>query len=177
MPSASWHLLVLVRRTLVYSHGFTVLRIALQRTLGLFFSCIIDISLCCPYTKAHANIFRIGYRPFLCSRSGGLSSRNNAIFSANPVDDRGKLQNALTLITPGWSLAPLRKFIESCHEFKRKNLHGTTTVYYAGGRADPYGDAWQSVSKAVRKLDTIDMDEDVKSDIIRDAEYYYSEES
>jgi hypothetical protein len=35
----------------------------------------------------------------------------------------------------------------------------------------------QSVSKAVRKLDTIDMDEDVKLDIVRDAEYYYSDES
>jgi len=36
---------------------------------------------------------------------------------------------------------------------------------------------WQSVSKAMRKLDTIDMNEQVKADIIKDAEYYYSEES
>lgn len=35
----------------------------------------------------------------------------------------------------------------------------------------------QSVSKAVRKLDTIDIDEDIKADIVRDAEYYYSDES
>lgn len=35
----------------------------------------------------------------------------------------------------------------------------------------------QSVSKAIRKLDTIDMDEQVKLDIVRDAEYYYSDES
>ena len=35
----------------------------------------------------------------------------------------------------------------------------------------------QSVSKAIRKLDTIDMEEEIKSDIIRDAEYYYSDQS
>jgi chaperone BCS1 len=56
-------------------------------------------------------------------------------------------------------------------------IHGTTTVYFAGGNGDPYCDGWQSVSKAIRKLDTIDMNEDIKSDIIRDAEYYYSEQS
>lgn len=98
--------------------------------------------------------------------------------SGNLVDERGRLQNALTLTTLGWQLDPLHKFVEYCHEFKRKNLNGTTTVYYAGGdRHDPYADGWQSVSKAVRRLDTIDMDEEVKSDIIRDAEYYYSDQS
>lgn len=35
----------------------------------------------------------------------------------------------------------------------------------------------QSVSKAIRKLDTIDMDEHVKADIVKDAEYYYSASS
>jgi chaperone BCS1 len=97
--------------------------------------------------------------------------------SGNLVNDQGQLQNALTITTLGWSLAPLQKFTELCHEFKLKNLTGTTTVYFAGGHSDPYGDGWQSVSKAIRKLDTIDMDEEVKSDIIRDAEYYYSEQS
>jgi chaperone BCS1 len=113
-------------------------------------------------------------------RSGGQGYHRNALVSGNLVDERGRLQNALTMTTLGWSLDPLHKFVEYCHEFKRKNLNGTTTVYYAGGdRHDPYNDmnGWQSVSKAVRKLDTIDMDEGIKSDIIRDAEYYYSAQS
>ncbi|KAF2027797.1 P-loop containing nucleoside triphosphate hydrolase protein [Setomelanomma holmii] len=123
-------------------------------------------------------IFWVGFRPFLFSRTGGQSyHRNNSVMAGNLVNDHGQLQNALTITTLGWSLAPLRKFAELCHEFKIKNLNGTTTVYFAGGRSDPYGDGWQSVSKAIRKLDTIDMDEEVKSDIIRDAEYYYSEQS
>ena len=96
----------------------------------------------------------------------------------NTVDDSGYLQNSLTLITLGWSLKPLQAFTALCHQFKLENLTGTTTVYFAGGqRGDPYGETWQSVSKAIRKLDTIDMDEDVKSDLIRDAEYYYSDQS
>ena len=98
--------------------------------------------------------------------------------SGNLVDDSGQLQNSLTLMTLGWSLKPLQAFTTLCHQFKLDNLTGTTTVYFAGGgHGDPYGDGWQSVSKAIRKLDTIDMDEAVKSDLIRDAEYYYSEQS
>lgn len=97
--------------------------------------------------------------------------------SGNLINDHGQLQNALTITTFGWSLAPLHAFTNLCREFKLKNLTGTTTVYFAGS-GDPYhGGGWQSVSKAVRKLDTIDMDENVKSDLIKDAEYYYSEKS
>ena len=81
-------------------------------------------------------------------------------------------------MTLGWSLQPLKTFAELCHQFKLENLTGTTTVYFAGrNQGDAYGDAWQCVSKAIRKLDTIDMEETVKSDIIKDAEYYYSDES
>jgi chaperone BCS1 len=36
---------------------------------------------------------------------------------------------------------------------------------------------WTQVTKATRNLDTIDMDPDVKADLIRDAEYYYSDDS
>jgi chaperone BCS1 len=96
--------------------------------------------------------------------------------SGNLVNTEGQLQNALTISTFGWNLAPLQRFTNLCHDFKLKNLTGTTTVYFAGN-GGPYSDAWNSVSKAKRKLDTIDMDEHVKSDIIRDAEYYYSEQS
>jgi chaperone BCS1 len=98
--------------------------------------------------------------------------------STNTVNDRGQLQNALTISTLGWSLSPLRRFTDLCHEFKLKNLTGTTTVYFAGDSAGPYGrgEGWQSVSKAIRRLDTIDMDEATKLDLILDAEHYYSEQ-
>ncbi|KAF1942384.1 P-loop containing nucleoside triphosphate hydrolase protein [Clathrospora elynae] len=123
-------------------------------------------------------LFWIGFRPFIFSRRGGSSYRNNSVIAGNFVDDSGHLQNSLTIMTLGWSLKPLQDFTTLCHKFKIKNLTGTTTVYFAGGGSgDPYGEGWQSVSKAIRKLDTIDMDEDTKFDLIRDAEYYYSEQS
>jgi chaperone BCS1 len=93
------------------------------------------------------------------------------------LNNEGQVQNALIISTFGWNLAPLHKFADLCHQYKINNLTGSTTVYFAGGGSGPYADAWQSVSKAKRKLDTIDMDEDVKSDLIKDAEYYYSEQS
>ncbi|KAI0569747.1 ATPase (AAA+ superfamily), partial [Pyrenophora tritici-repentis] len=67
-----------------------------------------------------------------------------------------------------------------CVDFVKKSLTGTTTVYFAsGGSRDPVfgGSGWQSVSKAMRRLDIIDMDEVTKADVVRDAEYYYIQES
>jgi chaperone BCS1 len=122
-------------------------------------------------------LFWVGFRPFLFSRRGGYGYRNTSGITGNMVDESGQLQNSLTIMTLGWSLKPLRQFTSLCHDFRIKNLTGTTTVYFAGDRTDPYGNGWQSVSKAIRRLDTIDMDEDIKSDLVRDAEYYYSEES
>jgi len=125
-------------------------------------------------------LFWVGFRPFLFSRRGGHSMRNNSIMSGHYTDPDGQLQNSIVITTLGWSLKPLQVFTGLCHDFMKKNLTGTTTIYFAGdGRHDPYanGAAWQSVSKAIRRLDTIDMDEATKSDVIRDAEYYYSEES
>ncbi|CAI9630527.1 unnamed protein product [Alternaria burnsii] len=123
--------------------------------------------------------FMLGWipRPYIFSRRGGFGYRNNSGITGNILDDSGQLQNSLTVMTLGWSLKPLRDFTRLCHDFRIKNLTGTTTVYFAGDRLDPYGNGWQSVSKAIRRLDTIDMDEKVKSDLVRDAEYYYSDES
>ncbi|KAI5377691.1 hypothetical protein J4E82_003433 [Alternaria postmessia] len=123
--------------------------------------------------------FMLGWipRPYVFSRRGGFGYRNNSGMTGNILDDSGQLQNSLTVMTLGWSLKPLRDFTRLCHDFRIKNLTGTTTVYFAGDRTDPYGNGWQSVSKAIRRLDTIDMDEKVKSDLVRDAEYYYSDES
>lgn len=80
-------------------------------------------------------------------------------------------------MTIGWNLKPLRDFTSLCHQFKLENFAGTTTVYYASQKDPMQRESWQSVQKAVRKFDTIDMDETVKTDLIKDAEYYYTEES
>ncbi|KAF2127372.1 P-loop containing nucleoside triphosphate hydrolase protein [Dothidotthia symphoricarpi CBS 119687] len=120
-------------------------------------------------------IFWVGYRPFLFSRAGGEVSRRSG---GNVLDNQGELQNALTITTLGWNLKPLQDFANMCREHKLKNLTGTTTVYFAeSGRGTYNGVEWASISKAVRRLDTIDMDEKTKTDIVRDAEYYYSEQS
>lgn len=124
----------------------------------------------------HAETPRVGYRPFIFSRRGGQSPRNASIMTGPIVDDHGRLHHALTITTLGWSLRPLQRFIGVCREFRRHNLTGTTTVYFAGAGSDPYGQGWQSVSKTIRKLDTIDMDQDLKLEIVRDAEYYYSDQ-
>ncbi|KAG9190542.1 hypothetical protein G6011_08630 [Alternaria panax] len=123
-------------------------------------------------------LFWVGFRPYIFSRRGGHGYHNNNGMTGNILNDDGQLQHSLTIMTLGWSLKPLRDFTRLCHEFRIKNLTGTTTVYFAGDRTtDPYGNGWQSVSKAIRRLDTIDMDETIKSDLVRDAEYYYSDES
>lgn len=143
-----------------------------------------------------ADASRVGYRPFMFSRRGGSSFKNNTIMTGNSVDDRGNMLNSITLMTVGRSLKPLQAFTQLCHDFRKSNQTGITNVFFAGGGPrDHYGDQWyeidlpqrvlyfllthhrQSVSKAIRKLDTVDMDENVKSDIVRDAEYYYSEPS
>lgn len=98
--------------------------------------------------------------------------------NSNHVDASGRLQNALTITTIGWNLESLKSFVVQCHQWKKANMTGTTTVYFAGGSSYDYGGGqWQSISKPVRKLDTIDMEESVKLDLVRDAEYYYSEQS
>lgn len=86
---------------------------------------------------------RVGFRPFVFSRRGGQSYRSNSVMHGNLIDERGQLQNSLTLMTLGWSLKPLQAFTELCHQFKLDNLTGTTNVFFAGGaHGDPYGDQW-----------------------------------
>ncbi|CAE7193851.1 hypothetical protein CFE70_007278 [Pyrenophora teres f. teres 0-1] len=118
-------------------------------------------------------LFWVGFRPFLFSRRGVQSIHSSS------VDADGQPHNSLVITTLGWSLKPLRRFTDLCDEYMKKSLMGTTTVYFAGDVAyDPFSHGgWQSVSKAIRKLDTVDMDEATKADVIRDAEYYYSQES
>ncbi|KAF2846286.1 P-loop containing nucleoside triphosphate hydrolase protein [Plenodomus tracheiphilus IPT5] len=136
----------------------------------------VDEVLCLP--PIGTRLFWVGYRPFLFSRRGATSSYNAGLMVGSLVDSSGQLQNSLTIMTPGWSLKPLKDFTKLCRDFKLRHMTGTTTVYFAGaGRYEGYGQGWQSVSKAIRKLDTIDMDERTKSDVIRDAEYYYSDQS
>jgi chaperone BCS1 len=127
-----------------------------------------------------SQIFWVGFRPFLLDRVGGSSvGPMHPSFNNNDLDANGRLRNALTITTLGWNLGPLKDFVMQCHRWKKANMTGTTTVYFAGGGAyDAYGgSAWQSINKPMRKLDTIDMDESIKLDLVHDAEYYYSEQS
>ena len=88
-------------------------------------------------------LFWIGFRPFIFSRQGSHNFRHSRSVSGNMVDDSGRLENAITLTTLGWSLKPLQSFAEMCHDFKAKRLTGTTTIYFAGDiRHDPYGSGW-----------------------------------
>ncbi|XPT00897.1 hypothetical protein M3J09_010045 [Ascochyta lentis] len=126
-----------------------------------------------------SRIFWVGFRPYLFDRVGGTKAPNFAASNgSNSLDTSGRLQNALTITTLGWNLEPLRDFVVKCHAWKKAHMTGTTTVYFAGGSQYDYGGGqWQSISKPVRKLDTIDMEDSVKLDLVRDAEYYYSEQS
>ncbi|KAF2872718.1 hypothetical protein BDV95DRAFT_570467 [Massariosphaeria phaeospora] len=122
-------------------------------------------------------LFWIGFRPFLVTRNGYSNSPAAAGFTAITSKD-GRLQNSLNIITLGWSLEPLQHFMKICHDYKIQTKLDTTTVYFSGSREDGFGgNAWHSVEKAIRKLDTVDMSEDIKQDLIQDAEYYYSNES
>jgi mitochondrial chaperone BCS1 len=89
--------------------------------------------------------------------------------------------HSITLTTIGWSLQPLQDFVKTCHEYKIRNSGETTTVFFSGSSgADSFGygaGGWRSVTKAIRKFDTIDIDEHIKNDLIHDAEDYYSNES
>ncbi|RAR12477.1 P-loop containing nucleoside triphosphate hydrolase protein [Stemphylium lycopersici] len=122
-------------------------------------------------------IFWVGFRPFLLSRRGGNISRKNQAGPRITINHNSQLQELVTLTTLGWSLKPIHAFTSLCREFRVKNSTGTTTVYFAGDSNDQYHGVWQSVSKAIRKLDTIDMDEYTKLNVVQDAERYYSERS
>ncbi|KAF2662184.1 P-loop containing nucleoside triphosphate hydrolase protein [Lophiostoma macrostomum CBS 122681] len=117
-------------------------------------------------------VFWVGFRPFLFQRVGGRKpgSRFEEIESQQP---------AILLTTPGWNLKPITDFVKTCHDFKVKNSAGSTTVFFAGSGGMGMGPpgSWSSVTKAVRKLDTVDMDESVKADLLKDAEDYYSLDS
>ncbi|KAF2441763.1 P-loop containing nucleoside triphosphate hydrolase protein [Karstenula rhodostoma CBS 690.94] len=123
--------------------------------------------------------FWVGFRPFLFSRTGAvIGPKSPQAGGRSMVDYQGTPQNAIVLLTPGWSLHPLMDFVKYCHEYRLINMTGTTNIYFSSSRVDPYsGHLWSTVVKARRKLDTIDMDAASKAELVSDAEYYYSEES
>lgn len=71
----------------------------------------------------------------------------------------------------------MKSFVLHCHDWKKAHMTGTTTVYFAGDSTSYAHGGWTPISKAARKLDTIDMEESIKLDLVRDADYYYSEQS
>jgi mitochondrial chaperone BCS1 len=106
---------------------------------------------------------RVGFRPFIFTRQE----------IPKPEGQRGPsvATYTITLTTPGWGLKPLQNFVNVCHDFKVRNSGETTTIYFSVGRDyGGYGGGFRSVTRAVRKFDTIDIDEQVKQDLIMDAE-------
>lgn len=71
----------------------------------------------------------------------------------------------------------MKNFIKTCHEYRIINTAGTTNVYSTNQKTDYQGQTWYPIVKSKRKLDTIDMEDQLKLELVKDAEYYYSEES
>ncbi|KAF2117921.1 P-loop containing nucleoside triphosphate hydrolase protein [Lophiotrema nucula] len=125
-----------------------------------------------------SKVFWIGMRPFLFSRASFSSGRGTRLAYS---EDSEHQRNLLKVTTLGWNLAPLHAFVKNCHEYavELKLKAGSTNVYFAGGRGgmdSGYGN-WNCVVKSVRKLDTVDMDEHIKADLLKDAEEYYLPET
>ncbi|KAF2732416.1 P-loop containing nucleoside triphosphate hydrolase protein [Polyplosphaeria fusca] len=126
-------------------------------------------------------IFWVGLRPYLLSRAPrGYTGSTGANFLMSG-DKSNQPLNSLRIVTLGWSLGPLQDFVKKCHDYsvEARVNGGTITVHFAsgsGGGMDAYGN-WHTVTKSVRKLDTVDMEEHVKMDLIRDAEDYYKAET
>ena len=123
-------------------------------------------------------IFWVGFRPYMFSRIAIQPSSSGAPHRF--PDGNYQVGSSIMITTIGWSLKPLQEFVKTCHDFKVKNSGATTTVYFSGGgNAVDYGGysqgQWRSVMKAVRKMDTIDIDPETKADLISDAEQYYSQ--
>ncbi|KAF2704880.1 P-loop containing nucleoside triphosphate hydrolase protein [Pleomassaria siparia CBS 279.74] len=117
-------------------------------------------------------IFWVGFRPFLFRRSGP---------SIDQTHKSSHQPTGIVILTLGWSLQPLQDFMKICHDLKLANKNGTTTIFFpiSSKVAGTYGThgRWQSVTKAVRRLDTIEIDDIVKADLVKDAEYFYSQEA
>lgn len=107
----------------------------------------------------------MGYRPFLFSygKSKGFDDTAKSAGGAVGRD------NKITITTPGWSLQPLKDLIDLCQQHRAQIIEDKTIINFMGTRLD-FDGPWSSVEKTVRKLDTIDIDDQVKTDIIRDAE-------
>lgn len=80
----------------------------------------------------------------------------------------------IVLYTPGWSLDPLMQFVKKCHMYKVNKMTGMTTVFYLSGEFGYSTGEWCSTVKTTRKLDTIDMDDIQKAQLVEDAENYFS---
>jgi chaperone BCS1 len=106
---------------------------------------------------------RVGYRPFLFSY--GESAPEDQLRPKHGFAPDHKI----TITTLGWSLQPLKELVDLCQQHKAQTREEKTTIYFMGTRFD-YNGPWSSVEKSPRKLDTIDIDDQVKADIIKDAE-------
>lgn len=66
------------------------------------------------------------------------------------------------------------QFVKKCHMYKVNKMTGMTTVFYSSGDFGYSTGEWCSTVKITRKLDTIDMDDIQKAQLVEDAENYFS---
>jgi chaperone BCS1 len=85
------------------------------------------------------------------------SARNNDI----------EVIKTVQIVSLGWSVEPLKKFLETCREYADQNADLTTNIY----TVDKNG--WDHIaSRPVRPLSTVHFDEKVKKAVVNDIAHY-----
>jgi chaperone BCS1 len=73
----------------------------------------------------------------------------------------------------GRNPAPLKRFLDHCREYSLQSKQSMTTIYTAGPERYGIGLDWREASiRPIRPLNTIDLEEGIKQDILRDVERY-----
>jgi chaperone BCS1 len=73
----------------------------------------------------------------------------------------------------GRNPAPLKRFLDHCREYSLQSKQSMTTIYTAGPEKYGVGLAWREASiRPIRPLNTIDLEEGIKQDMLRDVERY-----
>ncbi|KAF2099929.1 P-loop containing nucleoside triphosphate hydrolase protein [Rhizodiscina lignyota] len=108
-------------------------------------------------------------RPFMFQRG------HFTVFSRNTrslYTEYARGGEPLVIMCFGRHLEPLKAFVQYCKEYAAEAKREMTTIHIKGDKYR-YPDTWgQAIARPARALDTINMDEDIKRDIIRDVDAY-----
>lgn len=110
--------------------------------------------------------FPLGWRLFIFEREGKEQTRG---WNQQASQD-------ITIRCLGWSDTPLKEFILLCKAFKKEKSKGRTMTYtYSNGRSgySEDGGNWGAPYAAPsRDLSTVELDTDIKNDIVKDITRY-----